>query len=318
MATLILEIQHRLLHQYVKVERFPFTIGRALDNDLILSDPTISPYHLRIDKKPDGTLVLQNLSEENGSRLDGKQMGSEATEVVIPARLQMGRAHAGLLPSDHAVEETRLLGCRSGQFCFFHSRFWAVLMPLIALGFLLLEKLLNTFTIETMDWYAEDTLEALVVLLILSGVISALNRLAIHRWELASAWTLSCLIFLSLMLLPPLAEILNYLFSDSTPQLLLDLAWILLFIPLSLYVYFHKANHAPRSQAWAMTLILCVIPVVLELKDLTTETLLGPDFSVQPSFSNELSHLNWHVDPVISIEEFMQQAETFEAGPTIP
>jgi hypothetical protein len=318
MATLILEIQRRLLHEYVRIERFPFTIGRALDNDLILSDPTVSPHHLLINRNEEGKLVLLNLSDENGTRLGREKMGPEAVEAEIPSRLQMGRVRARLLPSDHAIEETRILGCRNGHFCFFHSRFWAILMPLLAIGVMILEKLFNTFTIKTMDWYAGDALETVVILLIMTGIISALNRLAIHRWEYTSAWTLSCLIFLSVFLLTPLAEMLNYLFSNATPELLLDLAWMMLFLPGLLYIYFQKSNHAPRRQALMMTLILCVIPVVLELKDLTTEILLGPVFSGQPDVSSELSHLNWHTAPVISVAEFMEQAQGFEAGETVP
>lgn len=318
MAALILEIQRRLLHQYVRVEQFPFTIGRALDNDLILSDPTVSPHHLRIDRNQEGVLILQNLSSENGTRLGRQKMGLETVEAAIPSRLQMGRVRARLLPSNHAVEETRILGCRNGHFCFFHSRFWAILMPLLAIGFLFLEKLFNTFTVKSMDWYAGDALEAVIMLLVMTGAVSALNRLAIHRWEYASAWTLSCLIFLSLFFLTPTAEILNYLLSSSTPEMLLDLAWLILFLPGLLYVYFQKSNHAPRAQALMMTLILCVIPIVLELKDLTTEMLMGPVFSGQPDLSSELSHLNWHTGQVISVQEFMEQAQTFEAGETVP
>jgi hypothetical protein len=318
MATLILEIQRRLLHEYLRIERFPFTIGRALDNDLILSDPTVSPHHLLINRNDEGKLILLNLSDENGTRLGREKMGLEAVEAEVPSRLQLGRVRARLLPSDYAIEETRILGCRNGHFCFFHSRFWAILMPLHAIGGMMLDKLFNTFTVKTMDWYTGDALEAVVILLIMTGIVSALNRLAIHRWEYTSAWTLSCLVFVSLYLLSPLAETLNYLFSTSAPELLLDLAWIILFLPGLLYIYFQKSNHAPRRQALMMILILCVIPIILKLKDLTTEILLGPVFSGQPEISNELSHLNWHVDPVISVEEFMEQAQTFEAGETVP
>jgi hypothetical protein len=318
MAALILEIQRRLLHEYVRIERFPFTIGRALDNDLILSDPTVSPHHLLINRDDGGNLILLNLSEENGTRLEKEKMGLDSAPVKVPSRLQMGRVRARLLPSDHAMEETRILGCRNGHFCFFHSRFWALLMPLLAIGVMLLDKLFNTFTVKTLDWYAGDALETVVTLLIMTGIVSALNRLTIHRWEYSSAWTLSCLLFLSLFLLSPVAELLNYLVSNSTPELLLDLAWIMIFLPGLLYFYFQKANHAPRRQALMMTLILCTIPIVLQLKDLTTEILLGPVFSAQPDVSSELSHLNWHADPVISVEEFIDQAQTFEAGETIP
>ena len=48
MEALILEINTRGLHRYQQIEREVTTIGRALDNDIILSDPTVAPHHLKI------------------------------------------------------------------------------------------------------------------------------------------------------------------------------------------------------------------------------------------------------------------------------
>ncbi len=48
MAKMMLEIQARGLNQYHRLESFPVTIGRALDNDVILSDNSVSPYHVRL------------------------------------------------------------------------------------------------------------------------------------------------------------------------------------------------------------------------------------------------------------------------------
>ena len=43
MAKVILEVQTRGLNQYHRLETFPVSVGRGLDNDVILSDPAVSP-----------------------------------------------------------------------------------------------------------------------------------------------------------------------------------------------------------------------------------------------------------------------------------
>ena len=65
METLILEISTRGLHRYQQIEREVTTIGRALDNDIILSDPTVAPHHLKIIRHADNRVELVNLSEVN-------------------------------------------------------------------------------------------------------------------------------------------------------------------------------------------------------------------------------------------------------------
>jgi hypothetical protein len=316
--TLILEIQRRTLHEYIRIETFPVTIGRALDNDVILSDPTVSPHQLRIDRDESGALRVQNLSGDNVTRKEGKKLGDAPEPLTLPTHFQMGRVKARMLAPDHEVERTRLMGCDNGNFCFFHSKLWALLMPLIAMGYILLDKYLTAFTSKTAEWYLGDTLESVIMLLILAGSISALNRLSIHRWEYMSAWTLSSVILLSLLLQIPLSEFFNYLFSSLLPEVVVALIWTALFLPILLVIYYQSAVHAQRRQALIMTLILCVIPLVLELKDLLSDTLTGPQFESSPITTTELSHLNLHLDPVLTIDAFIEQAGDFEAGEKVP
>ncbi|HEY4956883.1 MAG TPA: FHA domain-containing protein, partial [Caldimonas sp.] len=38
-----------LVRQAWRIERWPFSIGRALDNDVVLSDPHVAPHHATLD-----------------------------------------------------------------------------------------------------------------------------------------------------------------------------------------------------------------------------------------------------------------------------
>ena len=63
------------------------TIGRAADNDLVLSDSRVSRHHARIAGRR-GTLVYADLGSTNGSRVNGVQVG----ELVLGAgdRIELG------------------------------------------------------------------------------------------------------------------------------------------------------------------------------------------------------------------------------------
>ena len=63
------------------------TIGRAADNDLVVSDSRVSRHHARIAGRR-GTLVYADLGSTNGSRVNGVAVG----ELVLGAgdRIEMG------------------------------------------------------------------------------------------------------------------------------------------------------------------------------------------------------------------------------------
>ena len=73
MATLIVETHARGVSQFHPVDDRA-TIGRALDNDIILSDLSVSPHHLTIEKEESGLFVVTNLSDENGTQIHKKKL----------------------------------------------------------------------------------------------------------------------------------------------------------------------------------------------------------------------------------------------------
>ena len=71
-------------------ERLPLTIGRALDNDLVLDDPHVDAHHARIVADADGTVVIEDLSSVNGTSFLG---GGREPRIALTAgaSLKLGR-----------------------------------------------------------------------------------------------------------------------------------------------------------------------------------------------------------------------------------
>lgn len=65
---MIVEVVHGRsgeVRQRVRVEAFPFAIGRALDNALVLDDPHVDARHARLVQEEDGALVVEDLGSVN-------------------------------------------------------------------------------------------------------------------------------------------------------------------------------------------------------------------------------------------------------------
>ncbi|MBP6765792.1 MAG: FHA domain-containing protein [Rubrivivax sp.] len=94
------------------VWRWPVTIGRAIDNDLVLDDPFVAPQHARLELAEDGSLRLQVLDTRNGVVL-GPRRHAKGALVPVPAGgslLQVGGITLRLrLPGENLAAEQPLL-----------------------------------------------------------------------------------------------------------------------------------------------------------------------------------------------------------------
>ena len=77
------------------------TIGKAPDNDLVLSDDTVSRHHCELVRSPDG-LHVRDLGSTNGTKIDGTRV----REATLPPGgvLTIGEVEVAFRPSTHRVE----------------------------------------------------------------------------------------------------------------------------------------------------------------------------------------------------------------------
>ena len=74
----------------VDVHRWPLSLGRALDNDVVIDDPHVAAHHARLVQGADGTLQLQPLETLNGVRVDGRRATGDLALPAGGAELQIG------------------------------------------------------------------------------------------------------------------------------------------------------------------------------------------------------------------------------------
>lgn len=73
----------------VRIEGYPFTIGRSIKNTLSLKSEEISRYHAQI-RFEKGAFVLEDLGSANGTKLDGKRI--QRAELKPGGKISLGPA----------------------------------------------------------------------------------------------------------------------------------------------------------------------------------------------------------------------------------
>lgn len=82
-----------IVHPIAKSKRNPFgdmiTVGRASNNDIILSDANVSKFHAYF--RVDGDVVkIHDTGSTNGTRVDGRPAGKEGIALSTLARIELG------------------------------------------------------------------------------------------------------------------------------------------------------------------------------------------------------------------------------------
>jgi hypothetical protein len=70
--------------------RDSYTLGRHRNNDIVIGDPKASSFHARIDRSPDG-FVLVDLKSRNGCWLNGKRVETARLKTGDEVRVGMAR-----------------------------------------------------------------------------------------------------------------------------------------------------------------------------------------------------------------------------------
>ena len=95
----------------VNVLRWPLTLGRALDNDIVLDDPHAAAHHARLQADAQGRVTLLPLKSLNGVSVNGRRVNEEQTLPLGGAALQIGATRLRLrLPGEVLAPEQSLPG----------------------------------------------------------------------------------------------------------------------------------------------------------------------------------------------------------------
>lgn len=306
MAGLILEIVSRHGSRYHPLDRPVIRIGRALDNDVIIDDPTISPYHCIIRRRADGNYELVPLADENGLYL-GKNRVEDALNLSrLPLTLDAGHTRFRLSRSDQPVAPTRLIGCRSGRGCILSSWPWAVTLFALMLLLSALENHSSTFVELTWKSFWSDQVMMLGVATILVLGLLGVIRLVSQRWDLPSSIAFVGLTLATIFLIDHLAEFGDYYFSSNLPSRFTSALVLAIVLPAFTGWFLVRFHHGKPVAAWVIIVLLFTPSAYLEIRNLSNQYDFFDTFSKRAYYNRTLYPLDTRIKATESIADFSE------------
>ncbi len=113
----LIEIQERdgVFGRTIGVHHWPLTLGRAMDNDVVIDDPHLAPHHARLDTDEEGRVRLVPLPSLNGVQVDGRAVTAEQVLPAGGAALQLGATRLRLrLPGEVLAPEAPMPAALGG------------------------------------------------------------------------------------------------------------------------------------------------------------------------------------------------------------
>ena len=272
----------RVLERHV-VAGHSATIGRAYDNDIIVSDPYMEPNHARVYRRGDVLGVIP--IDPDGRIVQGRRLRRESFEVESGGSATFGRTRVRLVSPDHPVGPSVALGFVDELFARLSRPVPVALGVLAFIGLAALNGRLNSIATIKVTAFVVGMAEPLVVVLVLATFWAIVGRIFRHEPRFFHhAW--AALMYLSFLILT--TWIVRWVTFNTNS---LELNWWLhsirlalgFFLLLSLNLRFavQLSDWVRRGFAGGLAL-LWIVYVVL------TDYVGAPDFQANPAFAKEM------------------------------
>jgi hypothetical protein len=254
MAAALLEAIDRdgMVRQAWRLSRWPVTIGRGLDNDVVLTDPHVAAHHAVLDLVPgDGSGVTARLSvhageTKNGLAVGRERVGSGETKSFDDAGrdldLHIGRTALRLRLPGHVLAPEQMLAPMVAV-----ERRW---LPTLALALAVIVVVLFNAYLDNDPDGLSRALGGAVLTAVSGGAIwcgfwALLSKLFARQsnfgWHVR-VFVIASLVMLAISGLPPLLA-----FSFSWPGLT-DFSFVAVFATIATAIYFHLLAVEPGRQ----------------------------------------------------------------------
>ena len=258
------------VRQAWRVERWPFTIGRALDNDAVLTEPHVAAHHATLDVVADAAgapaeIVVSAGATRNGLSVGRERVAGGATRRVADSGrdldLHVGRTHLRLRLPGHALAPELAMAAVVGR-----EHHW---LATVGLAFAVLAAVLFNTWIDTDPDVLGRTAGTVLLTTVVAGAMwcglwallsKTVSRQSHFAWHVR-VFVIASLAILVLSFLPPLLA-----FSLSWPWIA-DFSFVAVYATIAAAIYFHLLAVEPsrRGLMRAMTTTAFAAAVALSI-----------------------------------------------------
>jgi len=231
-----------LVRQAWRVERWPFTIGRALDNDAVLTEPQVAAHHATLDLVADaaggpGEIVVHAGDTRNGLTVGRERVAGGATKRIRDdgrdLDLHIGRSELRLRLPGHALAPELAMAAVVGR-----GHHW---LATLGLAIAVLAAVLFNTWIDTDPDTLGRTAGTVLLTTVFAGAVwcglwallsKTVSRQGHFAWHVR-VFVIASLVTLVLSVLPPLLA-----FSLSWPWIA-DFSFVAVYATIAAAIYFH-------------------------------------------------------------------------------
>jgi hypothetical protein len=307
MAKIIIEEINRLGHVIGrhKFDQLPIAIGRSYQNDLILSDPFVSPEHVII-RDTDGGWLVEDQNSENGVKLKLHSPGSRPDCLQSGDDIIMGRTRLRVFSSSHPVVATHLLPTKASLPQIIARPAIATTTVILVLVLLFLDAQLTAVKQIGMDKLLASSLPTFLFALAWAGIWSFVGRVIIHRASFLPHFIAALMLFMISMLMAIMSEYLTYNLNAELAATIIE--FIIISVALAGLFYINLVNSTNISRRTIIATSYSVAWSIL-LVGLFLQYVNQPEFTASPEYPTELKAPFAKLVASTTADEFLKDSE---------
>ncbi len=292
------------VRQRLRLERFPCTVGRQLDNDLVLDDPYVDPHHARFVVDEDGSLVLEDLGSVNRLAVPAHPR-AERVRLAPGAEVTLGRTRLRVRDASQPLPPALSLhgvGAPDGA-----ARAWYDRPAARAAAIVLGAASVAWAAWATSTERAAGTVVLIAVLtffllgLMWAGVWAVAGRAAVGQFRIVAHLAIVGWVAVVFAAIGLAASWVEFLSPESSWFDVIEEGVALLTLAAVVAAHLALASLQPRARRWRIGAIVAGLTLLI-----TTAFALVEDdaFTDVPEFSSVIRQAPPRLIPTHSIEEF--------------
>ncbi|MDH5611847.1 MAG: FHA domain-containing protein [Gammaproteobacteria bacterium] len=311
METLILKIGDSYNKYYLDSDGVSgLSLGRAFSNDIIITDPFVGEFQLRVDLSPGSEYDwhIEITDRTNPVFLNGKNIESKSVDLRSGDKLTTGRTSIVFYTENHAVPVTREFSIANWLHNHKFKPYIAILMLLVLFGSTMLASYLETAT--ELDWGSLSSVAwgYLILAFIWASGWSLAGRLLKGDYYFSSHLFFTSICLILLLLLNDFGSYIDYMFSSTMAGEIVDGIVIVLLNGLLIGFNLSLATHSSRTFRKGILVSVCIVATIASMVYMRQE-----EYSNRPSHSVTIKPSFIPKASSVSIEQFISDYdEMFE------
>lgn len=283
----------------IAIDRFPITVGRGYNNQIIVDDPYVCPMHLEIVQDSEGGLTARDLNSVNGLHDAKNRQRVASLALHSGTQFRIGRSRLRYCGVDHPLAPTLVDGAGA-------RRRWphatiACLAGVAAFLLLCLDSYLGSIERVTVAQVVSEPLATFSMLLVWAGLWSLAGRIVINRVNFAQHVAIACAAIAGFSALTFSSEWLEFLFPIVPALRLATLVGTGVILAAVVYGHLRFASGLRRSsRLWAALAVSVAALSISTISDMAGRS----KFSNVMEFSGVLKPIDAVWLPTVSVERF--------------